>query len=164
MIAMLAGPPREIVSNTLAMHTCETIGFGTNREPELVTAVSRNARVLLTALIIYNVGIDRQVTRFEMHTAYINFMTEIGMSLLAEDMDSSKTERIIEELHSACIVSGGHSTFGGLRFATLYNTDPHKAIMRVVITPVNVLRCPDLETILAKRLRAHFEAIKAKNG
>ena len=78
-------------------------------------------------------------------------------------MAFSRTERIIEELQSASIISDGHSTFGGLRYASLLNSDPHRAIMRVVITPISVLRTPDLKTILAKRLKKHFEDIKAKN-
>lgn len=159
---MLQRPAKEIVSISLIMDSCNRTGVGVNQEPEQVSAVCTFCRVLLVALIIYDVGLDKAVTRYDMHNAYINFMWELGMTGQAEVTQIRETERLIEELHSHGIVSGGHSTFGGRRYASLYNTDPRKAIMRVTIYPSSVLKCPNLEKLLKKRLELHLQ--QAEDG
>ena len=162
-IEMLAGPLREIVSMEFALDTCTAIEFGTNNEHIKVAAVDRNARILLVGLIIFNVGFNEVVSQHAMHIAHLNFLTVIGMEYAAEEMDFSRTYRIIEALHSAGIISNGHSSSNGKRYVSLHNTDPRKPIMSVIINPRSVLSCPSLETILAKRLATYLEDQKAKN-
>lgn len=161
---MLDGPPKEIVPNSLAVETCNKTGIGCNREPFQVQGVGLNARVLLVGLIVYNVGLDSHVTRYAMHSAYLNIMAEIGMTSQSIRTQFSETEKVIEELHCAGIVSGGHSTFGGHRYASLRNSDSHKPIMKVNINAISVLHCPDLEGLLKERLVEHFKKVKENNG
>ena len=105
---------------------CNDIGIGANREPEQVANISMLARVFLTAMILYDVGVSNVASRHDLHNNYINILTELQMFNEAEDVTQHKTDSLLEELYEGGIVAaGGHCVFGRHK---CFNRDsnPHK--------------------------------------
>ena len=78
---------------------CNDIGIGANREPEQVANISMLARVFLTAMILYDVGVSNVASRHDLHNNYINILTELQMFNEAEDVTQHKTDSLLEELY-----------------------------------------------------------------
>lgn len=159
---MLAGPAKALVSVESVIAMCRKRFIGCNRDPLKVEGVSLNARVLLVGLIIYNVGIAEQVSKHDIHRTYLNFMEDIGMKSQSMRTNYENTEKVIQELHCAGIVSAGKSRFGGNRIPSLISIDSHTPIMKVSIAPVDVLDCCDLEILLKDCLAKHLKEMDLK--
>ena len=93
--------------------TCNEIGVGVSREPEIVSSLSMHCRILVTAMILYDVGVTSQTSRHDLMNAYINLLLEMHMENDAESVTQTRTDHLIEELYSSGAMCGGHATFRG---------------------------------------------------
>ena len=65
-------PAKELVKLGDIAATLNDIGVGANREPEIVSCLSMFCRILVTAMILYDVGLTSQTSRHELMNAYGN--------------------------------------------------------------------------------------------
>ena len=105
-------PAEEFVKLADVGSVLNEIGVGANREPEQVDNISMLARVFVTGMILYDVGVSNVASRHDLNRNYINFLMELKMEGEAEGVTQNKTDHILEELYAGGIVVGGHGTFG----------------------------------------------------
>ena len=145
-------PAKELVKLGDIAATLNDIGVGANREPEIVSSLSMFCRILVTAMILYDVGLTSQTSRHELMNAYINLLLEMHMETEAESVTQTKTDHLIEELYSAGALCGGHSTFGGRMRCFNRDINPHKVSLLLLLLMLLMIKTYIMYTCLNIRL------------
>ena len=132
--------------------TLNEIGVGANREPEIVSCLSMYCRILVTAMILYDVGVTSQASRHSLMNAYINLLLEMHMDTEADSITQTRTDHLIEELYSAGALCGGHSTFGGRMRCFNRDINPHKVSLLLLLLMLLMIKTYIMYTCLNIRL------------
>ena len=132
--------------------TLNEIGVGANREPEIVSCLSMYCRILVTAMILYDVGVTSQASRHSLMNAYINLLLEMHMDTEADSITQTRTDHLIEELYSAGALCGGHSTFGGRMRRFNIDINPQKVSLLLLLLMLLMIKTYIMHTCLNIRL------------
>ena len=84
------------------------------------------ARVYLTSMILYDVGVSNVASRHDLNNNYINFLLELNMHNEAENVTQLKLNSLIEELYNAGIVKYGRYDVRSRYKGFNRDSSPHK--------------------------------------
>jgi hypothetical protein len=143
--------------------------MGSPHDTVNVSKVSPDARFLLVAMILSNVGTETggPATVIEMHKAFNKYRAEGALNLKA--IQKEQVRLLMEQLHDKDLLEGGVNNFGngapywfGVDTQGIYGRrqDPDRIMFRVNISIVDILRFQGLEDLHRRRLQPMQDRIQ----